>query len=177
MTVIDSGQADRLVDVLIARAVRGKPSPWPSDPDYEWQGSFEATYRSGDKQILLWAIDDCAQNGSALPKWAADALHEILMDGVARAKLASWADAFGPLGVEQQRKIQTRRHMAGVWLAVREIHSGSGGKDWENIFETVAQQFGIGITKVKEYYGTMQRFMESHGPSVCMELDQKSIRD
>jgi hypothetical protein len=163
------------VDVLIARAVRGKPSPWPFDPDYEWQGSFEATYRSGDKQILLWAIDDCAQNGLACPKWAADALHEILMNGVARAKLSSWEDAFGPLVVEQQRKIQTRRHIVGVWLAVREIRSSS--KDWENIFENVAQEFGIGITKVKEYYGKMQTFMEAHGPSVCMELDQKSIRD
>ena len=84
----DIPDASALLDVLIVRAVRGEASPWPIDPhlDFKWKGSFEATFEAGkgDKQILLWEINDCAQRGARIPKWAADALYDIMLNGVAR---------------------------------------------------------------------------------------------
>ena len=58
---------DDLLDVLITRAVCGKPSPWRIDEDFKWEGNFKATYEKGDKQILLWAIDASAQKGEPIP--------------------------------------------------------------------------------------------------------------
>jgi len=173
----DISQED-LLDVLIGRAVRGKPSPWPTNQNFRWKGSFEATYREGgdNRQILLWAIEECAQNGTPIPKWAAEALHGIMYRDVARGRIGEWEDAFGPIRTDQQREITSRQKMVAVWMEVRKLRR-AGCTDWEKLYENVAKKFGIGIGKVKEYYGTMQRFMEMHGPDVCMELREKSVRD
>jgi hypothetical protein len=166
-------EPDRLVNVLIARAVRGEPSPWPTD-DFRWKGSFQATFKAGDKQILLWAIEDCARRGAQIPKWAAKALHDIMFRGVARGKFESWEDAFGPISADQQRTIRPRQHMAGVWTRIRKRHS-EGCKDWEELYEDASKHFGIGIGKVKEYYGAMQKFMEEHAPET--ESERESVSD
>ena len=108
-------------------------------------------------------------------KWAAQALHHIMFNGVARARLGSWEDAFGPIRVEQQRTIQALRHVVAVWIRVRELNESSS--DWEEIRENVGKEFGIGIGKVKEYYSAMNNFMEKHGPEVWMELEHESVRD
>ena len=153
---------DELLDALIAKAVRGGPSPFPTDKAYQWKGDFETTYAAGDKQMLLWAVDDYAQRGEPIPKWAADALHDIMFRGVARGKFESWDDAFGPIYVDQQRTIQPRRHMVAVWKRVRELRRKGHPID-DTLFENVSKEFAIGIGKVKEYYGDMQRFMERYG--------------
>ena len=167
---------NELSDVIIGRAVSGKPSPWPTNQNFKWKGSFESTYREGgdNKQILLWAIEDFAQKGTPVPKWAADALHEIMFSDVARGRIVSWDEAFGPIRTDQQREIQPRRHMVAVWIRIRELNT-AGCTDWVKLYQDVADEFGIGIGKVREYYGTMQKFMEEHGPDVCMELREKSI--
>ena len=166
---------DVLLDVLIGRAVSGKSSPWPTARGFEWKGSFEDTYNEGgdNKQLLLWAIEDCAQRGTPVPKWAAKALHDILFRDVARGRITKWKDAFGPIRTDQQRQIRPRRHMVAVWRKVCELNK-AGCKDWVKLYEDVADEFGIGIGKAREYYGTMQKFMEEHGPDVCMELREKS---
>src|SRR5262249_19526235 len=166
---------DRLVNVLIARAVRGEPSPWPTDEAFEWKGSFEATFKAGDKQILLWAIEDYARRGVPLETWAAQALDDIMLNGVARGRFGSWEDAFGPIRVKQQREIQTLRHMGGVWLRVRELNKS--GSDWEQIFETVGKEFHFNAGKAKRYYSDMKKFMEKHHLEVWKELDRESYRD
>jgi hypothetical protein len=169
---------DDLLDVLIGRAVSGKPSPWRTSQNFRWKGSFEATYREGgdNKQILLWAIEDCAQKGTPVPKWAAEALHGIMFRDVAIGRIKTWEDAFGPIRTDQLRQIQTRQHMVAVWRKVRELNR-TGCKDWEKLYEDVAKEFNIGIGKVSEYYRTMQKFMKRHGPDVCMEFREKSVRD
>jgi hypothetical protein len=168
---------DRLVNVLIARAVRGDPSPWPTDPHqpFKWKGSFEATFKAGDKQILLWAIEDCARKGAPVPKWAAQALHDIMFNGVARGRFGSWQHAFGPIRVKQQREIQPLRHMVAVWIRVCKLNESSS--DWEQIFETVGKEFRFYAGKAKRYYSDMKKFMEKHGPEVWTELKRESDRD
>jgi hypothetical protein len=174
----DDISPDDLLDALIGRAVSGKPSPWPTSQNFEWKGSFEATYREGgeNRQILLWAIEDCAQRGTLVPKWAAEALHGIMFRGVARGGIGSWEDAFGPIRTDQQREIRSRQHMAAVWTEVRKLNR-AGCTDWEKLYEDVAKTFAIGIGKVREYYSTMQGFMKQYGPDVCMELREKSVRE
>jgi hypothetical protein len=168
---------DDLLDVLIRRAVSGKPSPWPIDPNpkFKWKGSFKATYEAGDKQILLWAIEDCAWRGALVPNWAAEALHDIMFRDVARGRIASWAAAFGPIRVNQQRKIQSRQHMVAVWTMIRK-HRGEGCTDWEELFEDVRDKLPIGVGKVKSYYFRMQKFMKKHGSDLCTGLRFKPDR-
>jgi hypothetical protein len=154
-----------LLDVLIALAVRGGPSPFPVDPNpaFEWKGDFESTFEAGDKQILLWAIDDCAQRRATIPDWVAQKLYDILFHGVARGEFASWEDAFGPIRVKQQRTIQAIRNMVAVWEAVNELKQKNNQLDYDGLFEEIRQKFPIGIVKLKKYYQDMQRFMEEHG--------------
>ena len=168
-------EPDRLVNVLISRAVRGEPSPWWTDPKFKWKGSFEATFKAGDKQRLLWAIEDCARRGVPIPKWASEALHDIMFNGVARGKVANWKDAFGPIRVKQHREIQPLRHMVAVWIEVRELNKSNS--DWEDIFEKVSKKFGIGIVKAKRYYSAMKKFMKKYGSDVWTELERESVRD
>ena len=52
---------NELLDRAIVRAVRGEPSPWPLDRAHAPKGTFENRLNAGDKQILLWAIWDCAE--------------------------------------------------------------------------------------------------------------------
>jgi len=70
---------NELLDRAIVRAVRGEPSPWPLDRAHAPKGAFEDRLNAGDKQILLWAIWDCAERGEAIPRWATEALHTVLM--------------------------------------------------------------------------------------------------
>jgi hypothetical protein len=150
------------LDVLITLVVRGKPSPFPVDPKFKWKGGFEATFEAGDKQILLWAIEDCAQRGVPIPEWAGNALHQIMFHGVARGNFASWEDAFGPIRVMQQRTIKSLQHMADVWKRIRERREQDGCPIDDLLFEDISKEFGIGIGKVKEYYGKIQRVVEEN---------------
>jgi hypothetical protein len=87
---------DELLDRAIVRAVRGEPSPWPLDRAYPPKGTFKDRFKAGDKQILLWAVRDCAERGEAIPKWAAEALHTILIRA-AKFEFETWDDAFGKI--------------------------------------------------------------------------------
>jgi hypothetical protein len=66
---------------IIRRSVIDESKLWPIDLKYPAVGFFEDRYKAGkgDKQILLWAIDDCAQKGQPIPEWAAKALNEIIL--------------------------------------------------------------------------------------------------
>jgi hypothetical protein len=145
---------DELLDELIFRAVKGESSPFPIDEAFPPHGSFESRHANGkgDKQILLWAILDCAKRGRAIPSWAAEALNHIMFRGVARGEFASWEDAFGPIrgrasdfgkGVLQQRTIQGLQHMVAVWIRIRELHD-QDPKEFpidDLLFETVSKEF------------------------------------
>ena len=88
----DAAKREELLDEIIYRAVRGEETPWLLDPEFKARGTFEDRFRDGDKQILLWEIDDCAQSGRPIPKWAAEALHGLLY-GAVKGQAKSWDDA------------------------------------------------------------------------------------
>jgi hypothetical protein len=156
--------ADNLLDKLIARAVRGQTSPFPVDKTYNWKGSFQATFDAGDKQILLWAIEDCAQKRHPIPEWAAQKLHEIMFRGVARGEIACWKDAFGPIRVKQHRTIQTLKHMVAIWLRIRKLKDEDQTLDYDGLFEEVQKEFfpKVGIVKLKKYYQDMQTSIKNN---------------
>jgi hypothetical protein len=131
------------LDVLITLAVRGRPSPFPVDPKFKWKGDFEGTFKAGDKQILLWALEDCAERGVPIPEWAGKALRRIMFHGVARGEFASWEDAFGPIRVMQQRTIRDLQHMADVWKRVRELKERDGRTIDDLLFEDIRKEFGM----------------------------------
>jgi hypothetical protein len=165
-----------LLEVLIALAVTGGPSPFPIDPNprYKWKGSFEATFDggAGDRQILLWAIEDCAQKGESIPPWAAKALHNIMFRGVALAKFASWNEVFGPIRVLQQREIDALQHMVAVWQRVQKLRQEDRSLDYDGLFEEIRKEFPIGIVKLKSFYQKMQKFMREHQQDVQRFMEE-----
>jgi hypothetical protein len=152
---------DRLLHSAIHRAVRGEPSPWPIHPKYPANGSFEDRFRGGDKQILLWAIDDCAQRRQRLPEWAVDALHDSLLR-IATGEF-SWDNAFGPLRAKgwQRRQILGLSLMYDILARVRQKVVDQRKKNqninYDLVFEDVRDDLKkagrrVGIGKVKKYY-------------------------
>lgn len=110
------------------RAIRGEPSVWGAlgiDPAHPTTNDFHADYRAGDKQKLLWAIDDAAQRGEPVPAWAAQALHALML-GVAKGQFASWEDAFGKMFATRrhQRSLQSLALMFEIERRVRERPKG-----------------------------------------------------
>ena len=152
---------DTLLNSAIHRAVRGEPSPWPIDRRFPAKGSFEDRFRAGDKQILLWAINDCAQSRQPLPKWLADALQDALIR-LATGEF-SWDDAFGPLRAKgwQRRQISGLSLMYDIFVRVQQkvLEQRRKGENINHdlVYEDVRDDLKrvgcrIGIGKVKKYY-------------------------
>src|SRR5262249_16717831 len=108
---------------IIRRSVMGKSKLWPIDPRYPAVGSLEDRFNgtvnkgAGDKQILLWTIDDSLQNREPIPDWAANALHDLVYQA-AEGEFRSWDDAFGKLYApgKRKRRIQHLALMLRVWV-------------------------------------------------------------
>jgi hypothetical protein len=145
--------SDALRDI-IRRSVMGESELWPIDPHFPAVGSFEDRFNAGDKQILLWAIDDYAQRGEPVPQWAAKELNNIIYSA-AQGKYTSWNDAFGKIfaGI-QRRRAQTLTRMLDVYNRVRELNAKGHPID-NRLFERVGQELKLpasGKTTVQELY-------------------------
>jgi hypothetical protein len=139
---------------IIRRSVMGESELWPIDPDFPAVGSFEDRFKVGDKQILLWAINDYAQRGEPVPQWAAKELNNIIYSA-AEGKYASWNDAFGKIfaGI-QRRRAQTLARMLEVYYRVGELHAKGHPID-NRLFERVGKELKLtasGKTTVQELY-------------------------
>jgi hypothetical protein len=166
---------DQLLDEAIFRAVRGEPSLWPVDPDHRVDGTYKERFERGDKQILLWAIEDYARNNERIPEWAVEALKNALLRFAKGACL--WEDAFGrPIARGWHRqKIKNLSLMYDAWwrvqLKVKERKASKKAKerralkeniDYDLLYEEVSRDLRktgrkIGIGKVREFYGLVQK--------------------
>ena len=139
---------------IIRRSVMGESELWPIDPDFPAVGSFEDRFRAGDKQILLWAIDDYAQRGEPVPQWAAKELNDIIYSA-AEGKYTSWNDAFGKIFAGmQRRRAQTLARMLDVYYRVYELHAKGHPID-NRLFERGGKELKLpasGKTTVQELY-------------------------
>jgi hypothetical protein len=146
---------------IIYRSVMGTSKLWPIDRRYPALGSFEDRFKAHDKQILLWAIDDCAQKRELIPDWAANALHDLVYRG-AEGEFRSWDDAFGKIYAPGKRKhrIAHLALMLRVWARICQRHE-AGESKLEELFQSVGEEFDIGATLVKELYGMVQDAIES----------------
>ena len=152
--------ASKITDVrvslreIIRRAVMGESELWPIDPKHPAVGSLEDRFNASDKQILLWAMDDCAQRGKPIPPWAAKALNDIIYRA-AEGEFYSWDDAFGKIfaGI-QKRRAQTLARMLDVYYRIRELHAEGHAID-NLLFERVGKELKLqasGKTSVQELY-------------------------
>jgi hypothetical protein len=139
---------------IIHRSVMGKSKLWPIDPKYPAAGSLEDRFNVGDKQILLWAIDDAAQRGLPIPKWATKALNDLLYRA-AEGEFRSWDDAFGKIFAgKQQRRIQTLSRMLDVYYRVCELNAEGHAID-NALFERVGEELKLparGKTTIQDLY-------------------------
>jgi hypothetical protein len=152
---------------IIHRSVMGKSELWPIDPKYPAAGSLEDRFNgtfnkgAGDKQILLWAIDDCAQKREPIPDWAANALHDWVYRA-AEGELRTWDDAFGKIFAPGQRQVRIK-HLAlmlRVWARICYRHAAGESKS-EDLFVSVGEEFKIGATLVKYLYGQIEDAIKS----------------
>lgn len=152
---------------IIHRSVMGESKLWPIDPRYPAFGSLEDRFNgrlnkgAGDRQILFWAINDCAQRREQIPDWAANALHDLVYRA-AEGEFQSWDDAFGKIYAlgKRKRRIQHLAQMLRVWARIQQRHQ-AGESKVEELFERVADEFNIGATLVKELYGKVGDAIES----------------
>jgi hypothetical protein len=162
---------EQLLDDAIFRAVRGEPSLWPVDPEHRVDGSYKERYERGDKQILLWAIEDHARNNKQIPEWAVVALKNALLR-FAKGK-CSWEDAFGrPIARGWHRqKIKNLSLMYDAWWRVqqkvKERRAKKENINYNLLYEDVSRELRkagrkIGIGKVKEFYGLVQKDRRKH---------------
>ena len=171
---------NQLLDEAIFRAVRGEPSLWPVDPEHRVDGTYKERFERGDKQILLWAIEDHARNKKPIPEWAIEALKNALLR-FAKGK-CSWEDAFGrPVARGWHRqKIKNLSLMYDAWWRVRqkvterkankkvrERRAKKENIDYDLLYEEVSHELRkagrkIGIGKVREFYGLVQKDRKKH---------------
>jgi hypothetical protein len=166
--------AETLLHEQIFGAIRGEPSLWPIDdrnPKLRAYGTYEARFRRGDKQILLWAIEHCARHGQLIPPWAAEELKSVLLR-MAKGQ-CSWEDAFGRVrarGVNRQR-IQSLSLMFDVWIRcqrkIKERQGAGENKDYNLMYEDVSRDLKeaghkVGIDNVKKLFGLVQRYRKKH---------------
>jgi hypothetical protein len=150
---------NELLDRAIVRAVRGEPSPWPLDRAHAPKGTFEDRFNAGDKQILLWAIWDCAERGEAIPRWATEALHTVLMRA-AKFEFETWDDAFGKIPGKGIHRTSIRgfvKYAVPVGERIRELQK-KGRAIGNSLFEELGKnEFLIGSRRVKEYWKFYKR--------------------
>jgi len=140
---------------IIRRSVLGETELWPIDHKFPAVGCLEDRFKAGDKQILLWAIDEYAQRRLPIPEWAAKALNDLIYRAV-RGDLASWDDAFGKIFVDhRQKRAKSLALMLQVWARVCQ-RSDAGESKVEDLFASVGEEFNIGATLVKELYGKVR---------------------
>ena len=174
--------AERLLNEQIFRAIRGEPSLWPIDdrnPKLRAYGTYEERFRRGDRQILLWAIEDSARHGQLIPPWAAEELKSVLLR-MAKGQY-SWDDAFGRVrarGVNRQR-IENLSFIFDVWIRcqqkIKERQRAGENRDYNLMYEDVSRDLKkaghkIGIDKVKKLFGLVQRYREEHPGIIADEF-------
>jgi hypothetical protein len=151
----------RLREAIID-AARGEDSPWPVDKHYPGKGTPEQRFRGGDDQAVLWAIalaEECEQQ---IPKWAAAALMEKLLEISVAAK--DWDGVFGPPRAKRggdapganEGKIQHRaKYMFKCFDAVQ-ARSANGERIDPALFESVGKELDVGGARsgaiVSRYY-------------------------
>ena len=152
---------------IIHRSVMGTSKLWPIDPKHPAVGSLEDRFKGtfnkgvGDKQILLWAIDDCAEKREPLPDWVANVLHDLVYRA-AEGEFRTWDDAFGKIFALGQRQVRIK-HLAlmlRVWARICQRHEAGESKS-EELFVSVGSQFKIGATLVKKLYRQVEDAIES----------------
>ena len=150
---------DDLLNRAIVRAVRGETSPWDIDPAYPTKDALgkpftlEERFKAGDKQILLWAIWDYAERGEAIPKWATDALYEVLMRA-AKFEFSNWDAAFGKIPAEGTYRSKIRslvREAIPIGEKIRELQKNDRGIT-NDLLEELAEKEQLSFRKVRDYW-------------------------
>jgi hypothetical protein len=140
---------------IIRCSVMGQSKLWPIDGKFPSEGSLEERFNRDDKQILLWALAECARTGEPIPEWAGRALNNVIYAAV-RGDLASWDEAFGKIFVDhRQGRAQSLALMLKVWARIYQRHH-AGESKLEELFQSVGEEFGIGATLVKELHGKVR---------------------
>jgi hypothetical protein len=146
-----------LIDEEILRAVRGEDSAWGIDDKYPatgrtWQERFNEG--RGDKQALLWAIEECGSE-KPVPHWAHAALRRCLLDG-SRGEFKTWDGAFGKIMVKRKGRAEIRR-LSEMAMRVGEYieQQRSNGKAVDDsLFADVQREFWgrVGRGLAKKYW-------------------------
>jgi hypothetical protein len=147
-----------LIDEEILRAVRGQDSGWTIDDKYPAKGrTWKERYNegNGDRQALLWAIEECGEKGEPIPTWAHIALRRRALDA-ARGQFKNWDGAFGKIMVKRKGRAEIKRlsEMAmQVGEYIEQQHSKGKALD-DTLWLEVQREFRgrVGRGLIKKYW-------------------------
>lgn len=146
-----------LIDEEVLRAVRGQDSGWAIDDKYPAQGrTWQERYNegNGDRQALLWAIEECGERGAPIPTWAHIALRRHALDA-ARGQFKNWDGAFGKIMVKRKGRAEIKRlsELAmRVGERIEQLRKGRAVDD--SLFADVQREFKgrVGRGLIKKYW-------------------------
>ena len=140
----------------ILRAGRGEKSPWPTDKKYPVKGrNHQERFRKGDKQALLWAIEECGQEGKVIPPWAADAFSDLMARACEGVEFETWDEVFGKImasrtgRAQAQRRVKEWRRVGGRIAEIRATGRKFDLRFWPDLKGKFPE---IGEPRLREYW-------------------------
>jgi hypothetical protein len=121
--------------------------------------ALEKRFAAGDKSALADALHLVVVNRLTPPTWVWQAF-TAGWGGVVSGRLASWDDVLGKRHKNSRKRAAARWQWElryPVWHKVRRLNAGDGIGISDELFQIVAEQFGLTKRNVSELYHRMQR--------------------
>jgi hypothetical protein len=119
-------------------------------------------YEAGDKSALIYCMEHCLRNHTAIPEWVETAFLRGCQD-VRNLKVKSWDDVFGRRLKKGARLATERRNsdlVGHIYSRVGELRD-AGESINKNLFDRLGKELGIsGSTARDLYYATLKNLEE-----------------
>lgn len=123
---------------------------------------YRTQFESGDKNALIRAIRSCGREQVVMPDWLVNAFFQATNRWYS-LEVKTLDEAFGlewPKGKRFDAARNKRKYSLAAHYRVKELHSMGKAID-EQLFIEVADELGIGKTKVSEYYYAWKNILEN----------------
>lgn len=121
---------------------------------------YQLRYENGDKFALMLALRTCILYEFVMPEWVANSFLDAI-NRIADYEEKSWDDVFGRPNPKGARitDLRAKRLLEGkvYYKAMEIILNNPERAVHADLFDEVAEEFGIGRTAAEDYYRSMIR--------------------
>jgi len=160
ISVIKGWTEEQVWEAEIEYCANGGESFGINSPFWRWSAlkridNYQTRYEKGDKFSLMLALQVCIEYKFDIPEWVATSFSSAI-NRAASYEAKSWDDVFGSLYPKGTRVSDLRAKFlleGKVYCLAREIilNNPERAIDTE-LFDEVAEEFGIGRTAAEAYY-------------------------